>query len=526
MIVNPLAAAVALSEKQKRVRRYQNSLWLLATEILGFDRLSETFHKPLLDRQDEMRRARRAGKGKFTFWIWPREHYKTTCRKAQVIQDYLCDPTTSVIWWHAVEDKAQEVCVAVSTMLQTNKELRKLFPDGVLPSPNAKRFIGAKEFRLRSNDVNHGASFRAYGAGSEATGGHARQGYLDDPIAANDIADSQIPAKRRWFGATVMNVIEVASGGWLDGTGTRWGTEDLYDEWIKSPDWDVSVRSVYETDGALDYKGESILYPKKNIELKRRNMSSAEFAFQMMNDPSPSGEKPWDASQCEHRIAASEVAGPGFIVVLSDPAPAKIGSFAEDKRRDNDEKDYWANAVVKMRKNGQRSEIILLDGSFSKEWGVEEGFREVCRLQRKWNTPHLAIEKVGQAVAFYTEHHRRIARAEGVRHNSIDLTMTYKGKNVQFAALCDRAKQDEFLLCDTIPPEFLEMFLAQAREWRPLPTGRNTLKYDDVANVVSFAADPVFTSYAPQVAANQDWQWSPFRKPEEDRGTGTRYVRW
>ncbi len=524
ILVKVAAARRQVSARQKAC----TDLWWLATEILGFDKLSAEFHKPMMDDADAMRSMRKFGRrrgGKDTLWIWPREHYKTTCRKAQVIQNFLCDPAATHTWWHWVQEKAEEVSIAVGTTLQKNRDLRKLMPDGVIPSINARRFVGARGFRLNSNRLDHGASFSALGQSAEATGGHCDYGLLDDVIARNTIEDSAMPKVRSWYRNTVRSV--VLARGWLDASGTPWDEDDIYSDWQKSPHWKCTLRACSEdAEGRPDDKGRPVLMTLDQLALKRREMGEADYAAQMMCNPSPQGEKPWDSSKCEHVISAKEaMSGPGVTVALSDPAPATVGAYAEDKKRDDGEKDYWSHAVVRFRRRGQRREIILLDGAQSKTWGPEEGFRELCNLKRRFGTSRHAVEKTGQAVAFYEEIHRRIARDEGVRYHPVELTMTYRGKNLQFSRLCDRAKSEEFLVSDGCSKEFSEAFLDQARHWRPLKTGRNSLKYDDAANVVSFAADPVFERLVPEY---QPDQFGPFNvKPVEEGFTeGSRYVRW
>jgi hypothetical protein len=532
--MSDLALAIQANEARARLDKYRRSLWLLCTEILGFDLLTEQFHKPILDRWDAMRRARRMGKGggRDTFDAWPREHYKTFCQRGRCVQDFLYDPMTTVTWWHNVEEMAQESAVAVGNMLLKNAELRRLFPHGVLPSPMAKKFVTAGGFRLRCNDLylGHAPSFRAWGQGSEATGGHSDIGYLDDIVARSTVEDSQMGQVRSWMRQTVRNVIK--AGGWLNATGTRWDVDDVYADWLKSEDWDCYVRAALETDGTPDYKGSPVLMTKDQLAKKRRELElggASDFAFQMMNDPSPAGEKAWDREKCEHHASLKELGiGKGdFKVVLSDPAPAKIGSFFDDRKRVDGEKNEWATCTVALRRNGQREEVILLDGAASKEWEPDQGWSEVCRQKRVWDTPYCSIEKTGQAVAFYTDTLARVSRTMGVRHSPIDLTLTYKGKNQYFARLAEKARNGEFIIADSCPEAFVEQFLAQCREWRALPGGRNNLKLDDRANCVSFATDPCFAGYARQMLAEVE---SPiaalFRENQDQHSYGRRYVQY
>jgi hypothetical protein len=185
--------------------------------------------------------------------------------------------------------------------------------------------------------------------------------------------------------------------------------------------------------------------------------------------------------------------------------------------------------VVKVRRRGLRREVILLDGRRSKEWDVDAGFDSICELKRKWHANRHAVEATGQAIALYEHSHRQAARRAGVPFNPVTLSGTYRGnaKNAYFSALASLAKNDEFLICaESCDKDFLDTFLAQAREWRPQDNGGNALRYDDCANVVSFATDPEVMTLAPVV--DQEFTWSPFKEMEEGEmaAAGTRHVRW
>jgi hypothetical protein len=173
-----------------------------------------------------------------------------------------------------------------------------------------------------------------------------------------------------------------------------------------------------------------------------------------------------------------------------------------------------------------RREIVLLDLSGSQDWDIDAGFREGCRLMRKWQTPHVAWEEQGQAGAIYEKAMREAARAEGVKMTRHELTTTYRGKNARFAALCSRQASDELFLCESVPAGEMDRFLDQARNWMPLASGRNSLRFDDYADVVSYATDPVFASHYPQAGVDMS-QWSPYRTQEAElQVAGSRHVRW
>jgi len=46
--------------------------------------------------------------------------------------------------------------------------------------------------------------------------------------------------------------------------------------------------------------------------------------------------------------------------------------------------------------------------------------------------------------------------------------------------------------------DFLDNTLNQLREWRPMPGGKNGLRFDDCGNVVSMVSDPAIRRLAPK----------------------------
>lgn len=543
-----LVLGKAEEDRLRRVRRYVGDpsrnrlgdLYRFCVEILGYDALSETFHGPMLRAWDrvDLRRFRiymgleqPASVPIDTLDLWPRGHIKTWCKRAQIIRYYLWNPATTVTWWHAVEDKAIETGQAIGDTLQQNKELRRLFPDGVLPAMNRKKFVSGGCFNLGGRRIGDGASFMALGAGAEGTGGHSLVGVLDDFIGWNDVVDSQMEKKKQFYRATVRNVVLRTNQqqGWVDGIGTHWDQDDPYSEWEESSDWVVTLRACLETDGKPDYKGTPVYLSQEQIEKERREQGEVMFAYQMMNDKSPKGAKAWDPQLCEHFVPLETVKGPGTMFCLSDPAPANIGSFKDmqAKTRGDGTKNEWAICIVKLRTNGDRREVILLDGDASKAWDLNEGYRRIFTLMRKWGCSRLAEEQTGQAIALYEKTRRDVARTEGARYQAVKLENTYQGqaKKMYFGALCSKAKNDEVLIADSLPESFKEGLMDQLRRCIFFEGGRNNLKLDDRMNVFSFCTDPALRNNAPDVAP--DKEWSPFTKPpREDELGGSRYIQW
>lgn len=501
MSFDRLAQSRAIAAQDTELERCKRSLWYLATEKLHRDKLTVDFHKPMMDQMDERRALRRAGKlvqNEAEFWA--RDYFKTTVRECQVIQDWLWEPLQTMIWWHDVEDRAIEAGSDIAGHFQKNKEFRKMVPE-LCPAPLAKRFYSGGELRLPINRraLSKPPSLRCFGRGSEATGGHSDVGYLDDIIGLNAILDNEMPKVRLWLGASVTNVIETT--GYLLATGTRWDEFDVYSDWLKSGLWLCRVRGCYETDGAPDWNGQPVLYSRALIERKRAGMSEWEFASQMMNDPRPSGEMLWQGAACEHYTTLGEIRQyEGRIFVFTDTAPANVGSMdahGEKDRRDGT-KNAWTVCAVKIQTNGERQEIVLLDLQGSKDWSIDEGFDAVCTMARKWHTGLIGYERVGNADEFFQKNLLAASRRVGLASMTpFEMTATYDGKRPRFAMLASKAFRQEFLIAESVPAGSLQVFLEEARAVRFLGA-RNTARFDDYYDVVSFACDPAVQRYSPQ----------------------------
>ena len=523
-------------ERGRRLRKAQNNLFWLATEILGYTLLTPEFHKPILDEWDKRRKLRAQGKWSYNeLEMWSRDYYKTTARIAQAIQDILHNPNVATMASHAVEEKAGEMVEEIADHIQKNKELRRLAPEGIFPARNKAKFMvkhPSPQFTINRSIYKRHPTVRGKGAGSEITGGHCEIIYLDDIIGYNTIRDNQMPHIRNWYGLTVRNVLRTGIG-YILATGTHWDPEDIYMDWKKNPRWKVRVRSCYETKGVPDWKGQPVLYTKEQIEAKRADMTEWQFAAQMMNDPIPSSERIWDSSTCEHTLEPKEATGAGRLVVLSDPAPRGVGSLSgkgEKERKDNT-RDYWATCVCKLRVHGNRQELILLDGSASREWTRHDGFEEIAEYAKYWNTNLVGVEATGQAIALYEEDLKDSARRVGAKITPIKLAWTYLGKKNYFEHLASKAIRHEFLYVEPQKGfqrdyreyrEFLDVFLEQARTMR-FHGGRPAVRFDDHYNVVSFGVDAALQRFAPKPHVISPLERIA-REEREDYAQRTRYT--
>ena len=109
------------------MRRAQRDLYWLAREVLHYDKLTESFHRPVCEwwtgHDDEP----------FLLFMAGRLHYKTTLQIADAVRMILKDPNTTQLYVHAVEDEAQKVVEEVGMHFLKNDDLRRLRPE-IMPS--------------------------------------------------------------------------------------------------------------------------------------------------------------------------------------------------------------------------------------------------------------------------------------------------------------------------------------------------------------------------------------------------------
>ena len=572
MSLDLLARVRKEDARLERLHRAKTDLWFLLTEILkrkwnpsigGEDSpfpgkgLTEELHKPLCDWIQARRNVLNTG------IFAPRWHHKTELAIGEILQEILIDPSVTLGYFHAVDQQASMLVSEVGNHLQHCEELRRLEPIGidddgkpynVLPARNAKKFITADQLTVR-RPISRFSRFPTLfgrGSGAEIAGIHMRKAWLDDIIGLRTIENSELPKIATWFESNLMPVVD---DGMIRVRATRWHPDAIYERWIESKDWHTVVLPAsvpvafdfMDVPGSVDWKADKITVPaeyklqegipiygpREYRETQRRKLVYFEanmkgnFPSQMMNDPTPESEKPWERT-AEHIVDKAYIKTSAWTFwVIHDPAPAKTGSldFMGARLRGDGSKDFWAICCIGTRQRGARREIVLVELDQSREWTVDEGLRRGCQMQKRWGARRVGIEQVGQAGNMYTERLRVIAREEGVKYTPVELKSSMKNKNNRFAALCSRAQADEFLICqETIVPVMLEDFLKQAREWRPLPTGRNSLKYDDLADVVAYSCDPAVDVYTVDEKVEE---WSPYREPERDQmSQGGRYVRW
>ncbi len=525
-------------EAMRRERMRNKSDWYLqkenlydfAVDICEYELLVESFHRPICEWL-----ARKAG-SLYIYWSAARGHYKTTLQIADLVQDLLRESDKTHLWVHSVLSEAVKAAKETAWHFQFNDKVRERWPEHCAPKLHKTFFKsstnGTAQFTLASQvgSRERQPSLLACGTGKEITGAHISGSVrMDDIIGKETIAETGgLQKVADYWSHTIIPVMN--PGCKARNTGTRWDAADQYGKWINSDDWATLVHAVLEDEnGEPDWNGKNVgVIPDDELPVRRREMGAL-WGPQMMNDPAPMTERIWNESLCEHpHLSQPQMrVGPGKIILLGDPAPSNIGSptWKKESERGDLSKDDWAWCVVRVRRNGMRQEIVLLDGTFSTNWDEDDGFDEGCRLAKKWGASHAGIESPGGLGGSYARAWKRACARNGIRCALLALTTTNKkdGKNYRIASLASRARQMEFQVCSSVPRMFLDKFLEQIRVYRKTAPGKNNLQHDDVVDVIGYATDPALDEIAPQATSipideDYDNEW------QEDASQYGRYI--
>jgi hypothetical protein len=512
MSVQTIARLKKAKELELKRARAQADLRFLAVDICGYDWMSGPWHDQIFDFIDE--RVDHPRVAVFT----PRYSYKSRIECVEIVREILRNPEVSIALVHHKLDLARELVVEIGELFQKNEALRELLPANHTPGKRTTAFIKTSqggEFRLPGTGRAK-ATLKGFSADQDLTGAHPDIIFMDDVISAKTIEYfNGVEGLRQWVRHTIVPL--AGATGRIRVKGTRWSPEDWYSDIIEADSWEHINRAILEMeDGTPDeHKGKPIeiyvgdpqaeggkRFLTMDDVIRYKEEMKSHFGGQMMNDPRPDGSRPWNENTCEHYISSSAVRRYlKKIVILTDPAPLGMDDKGRLVKPDGT-KDYWATAVIGYLKSEKRTVRVLLDGSMSQSWGLDQGLQEIKRLMRKWNVKIVGIEEplgAGANVGFYAralkDKFGEAERVMGHRCRPFKFKSTQKGKPpriMDLAAMAGMRDADGdldplFVMCkDTCDKEFLKMFLTQARNW----AGKDSIKHDDCLDVVAYCDDP------------------------------------
>lgn len=241
-------------EKLAKLRiKCERSLYWFAKIVFGYDKLTDTLHKPVCEWLTSIPPRRKC-------LLMPRDHYKTSIAQA-LVAHIIIQPQGNNIYWPGEDGSNLRILYAAETdetakkrigliqrHFESNELLRAMWPEKVWHDSRDARDWSITKFTLpRSKDYPE-STVEISGVGTAVTGRHYNVKIEDDLIGqrARDEITTTMPATIEWYKASEalmdppMNYLEFIFG-------TRWAHYDLY-SWMQENDSSVQymIRKVIE----------------------------------------------------------------------------------------------------------------------------------------------------------------------------------------------------------------------------------------------------------------------------------------
>lgn len=344
---------------------------------------------------------------KFTMWLLPRSHLKTSIfSEAGILWELICNPDLRVLIVNAKLDNAEAILANIKMCISSNDIFRWLFPE-YCPD------LASKTLRDRCKWLTHRADFpcskyagrregniEIMSVGASLVSRHFDRLQLDDPVNDTNIETKELRDKvDRWY----KNLLQLRhdANSIIRLIGTRWHFDDLYSRRIKEemnrreklrqedkpviPRYWIYHRQVVER---VEVGGETIcgydnvqpIWPERfkaeDVEEIRSENGSYIFSCQYMNNPLPEEDAVFKYSD----------------IRIADPIdiPENVINFitCDIAVEDNETSDWWVITAASFDALGNMyvREIVrdrMLTSSF---------LNHVAALSKKWSPVKVGIE--------------------------------------------------------------------------------------------------------------------------------------
>lgn len=297
--------------------------------------------------------------------LWSRFHYKSTIiTYAGVIQEILKDPELTVGIFSHVKPIAKGFLSQIKRELESNEQLKKLFPDILYDNPERQSPSWSIDNGLivkrKSNPKE--PTISAWGlVDGQPVSAHFRLRVYDDVVTQASVSTPEQVAKTTEAFEQSANLGTENGRRWM--VGTRWSYADTYAEIMKKKM--VTVRLYPATDDGT-FTGNPVLWSPEFNEQMKMEQGEAVYATQCLQNPLAGNQKMFDVSDLQIYEVRPETLS---VYILVDPA--------RSKKTDSDNTamvvvglDYAANKYV-------------LDG-FNHKMDLQERWQNTARLYERW----------------------------------------------------------------------------------------------------------------------------------------------
>lgn len=362
------AAGVALRDNMRQMAK--SSLYFFTKAVLGFDKLTNNFHKPVCEFLELPDRRK--------MLVLPRGHYKTTISTISYpMWLSINNPNIRILLASSTTTNAQKMLGLIRAKWERCDMLRWLFPE-LLPDTGLTRWNDSCAVINRPNDYPEG-TYEAIGAGGTAVSRHYDV-IIEDDLVSEDhlISKEQMDKVVSWH--QYKESLFVSPGKGLDVLiGTRWAHYDLLSHVMETEHDRVRyVRSATEN-GVPIFPEEFTL---QELERLLTVMGPYRYSCQYLNDPVQDTARKFE----EQWLRYFDMLPPGNYAyyVACDPA-ASVFKAGGGVARDS---DYTAIVTIAVNTAG---DIYVVDVVCDRI-GVDEFVYELFRVVETYNPRQVGIE--------------------------------------------------------------------------------------------------------------------------------------
>jgi len=318
----PQAVALSLAEIGRLRELGRTNLYFLIKAILGYDRLSPTFHGPVCAYLQRVTSKKKR-------LVLPRDFYKTTMVKGLVIQLILNNPEIRILILKNSGKNAEKDLAEIQGHFEKNHLFRTLYPE-VIPPDIRKVKWNQQEMEIPRESSWSEATVEAIGVTGTAVGRHF------DVIIEDDLVDQESIQSRDQIDKIIERhkLLKFLCVNWRDAIsimiGNRWGHHDLIGWSMRNePYYDHFFAAAKFRNKAGEWQA---TFPEQFDlpTLAQLELNPYIFSCQMMNEPIDEArqvfKKEWLENSYYRKGVDPKEGGPkrdGYRVMIVDPAIGK-----------------------------------------------------------------------------------------------------------------------------------------------------------------------------------------------------------
>lgn len=436
--------------------RCKTDYWFFQCRVYGNKDTKNPLHMDMCDRWQKRI------KQKFSLWLLPRSHLKTSCfTEGGTLWELINDGELRFLIVNAKLDNAIDILANIRMCIETNEIFRWLFPEYCID-------LASKAVRNRCKWLTHRLDFpcsnragrkegniEVMSVGASLVSKHYDRMIFDDPVNDENTTTKEYRDKiDRWY----KNALQLRhdANSIIRLIGTRWHFDDLYSRRIKDekarrrrakeagktvkPRYWIYHRQVVEK---VDVGGEQIagyddvqpIWPerfnKDAVEEIRDENGSYIFSCQYMNNPLPEEDAVFKFSDIQE------------LDEYDIPRPESLVTFmsCDIAVEDTELGDWWVITVAQFDSLGRMytREIVrekLLTSSF---------LAHVEGLTKKWNPLKVSIEATGFQRTLNKVYKQNAAKT-GINVPWVEVNRGKSSKRKRILALQPRVERGDFFV--------------------------------------------------------------------------------